>query len=190
MAKLKNIETVKKMLDGSHHTQTKKSFYFGGEKKQDRKIGERWVDKEGTEWVQQDGYKINVPKLQEIRDMMSVPSVCPECGRPMKKRLDSKFWWSHKMCMDCVIEFETKLRIEGKYEEYEREKVLANVMAWLKDAEKEKEYLKRMYSKPIEYTNSDGTIETWNSPMTPEEMCKKIDDDFEKIREQVLKELE
>ena len=189
MAKLKNIQAVKQMLEGSHATQTKKSVYFGGEKKQDRKIGDHWIDEEGTEWEQKDGYKINIPRFQEIRDMLEIPSTCPECKRPMKKRLDKKYYNMHKKCMDCVIEYETKLRIEGKYEEYEQEKVRQNILAWLKDAETEKEYLKRLYSKPIEYTNSDGTIEKWESPLTPEEMCQKIDEDFEKIKEEILSKL-
>lgn len=189
MAKLKNVETVKKMLAGEHFTQTKKSIYFSGDKKIDRKLGERWTDDDGVEWEQKDGYKINIPRFQEIRDMLEIPSTCPVCKRPMKKRLDKKYYNMHKKCMDCVIEYETKLRIEGKYEEYEKQRVKENALAWLADAEKEKEYLKRMFSKPIEYTNSDGTIEKWGSNINSEEISKKIDEDFKKIKEEILSKL-
>jgi hypothetical protein len=33
------------------------------------------------------------------------------------------------MCLDCVIEMETKLKLEGKYEEYE--KILLKIMLTL-----------------------------------------------------------
>ena len=41
------------------------------------------------------------------------------------------------MCVDCVAEFETKLRIEGKWEEYERNKIKENIRSFIKDTEQQ-----------------------------------------------------
>ena len=56
--KLRNIEAIRKMLDGTHRMQTKKSF---GYEKQNvtRNVGDVWTDENGTEWEQKEGYKIN-----------------------------------------------------------------------------------------------------------------------------------
>mgnify|MGYP007090478949 FL=1 len=35
-----------------------------------------------------------------------------------KGRLDKLMYSIHKQCSDCVIKYETKLKIEGKFEEY------------------------------------------------------------------------
>ena len=34
---------------------------------------------------------------------------------------------------DCILEMENKLRIDGKYESYEKRKVLQNRLSWVKD---------------------------------------------------------
>jgi hypothetical protein len=44
-----------------------------------------------------------------------------------KKNLDEKMWNIHKICFDCVIDMEHQLRIEGKYDEYEKRKVKENL---------------------------------------------------------------
>ena len=36
-------------------------------------------------------------------------------------------------CFDCQIKIENRLRIEGKWEEYEKKKILENKRAYLKD---------------------------------------------------------
>ncbi len=67
--------------------------------------------------------------LKEFR----MPWFCPKCNKTMKKRLDNKFWRIQGVCFDCVLEMENKLRIDGKYESYEKRKVLQNRLSWVKD---------------------------------------------------------
>ena len=47
-----------------------------------------------------------------------MPLSCPKCNKIMKKRLDKPNYKIHKMCHDCVIDFEHKLKHTGKYEDY------------------------------------------------------------------------
>ena len=62
-----------------------------------------------------------------------MPWFCPECDKVMKSRLDDKMYRLHNHCFDCQVKFENKLRIEGKYKEWEEKKVLNNQLSYIKD---------------------------------------------------------
>ena len=86
------------------------------------------------------GYKIKekekgdiIPKMTEIMQDVRMPLFCKECNKVMKKRLDDKMWRLYGHCFDCQIKIENKLRIEGKYEEWEKEKIKQNKIAFIKD---------------------------------------------------------
>ena len=65
-------------------------------------------------------------KISQMSDVMQearMPLFCPKCKKVMKKRLDNKMWniYNH-LLFDCQSKFENKLRIEGKYEDWEKKK--------------------------------------------------------------------
>ena len=188
--KLKNVKAVREMIAGTHKTQTKTNVSFG-EKKTfvKREVGDRWTDDDGTLWEQKKGYKVKLGKLSELRqDLNKFPNCKKEiCTCTNPKRNDIKMKTIHGMCFDCVIEMEHKLKIEGKYEEYEREKIFANMKSWLKGAEVEKEALKTALK--AKFVNEDGSIEEWNE-MSWDEVEKKIDNEFRLFKENYLKKWE
>jgi len=67
--------------------------------------------------------------LQEAK----MPWFCPNCDKVMKKKLDDKMYRLYNQCFDCQITFENKLRVEGKFEEWEKQKVLKNKLSWLNE---------------------------------------------------------
>jgi|TARA_Y100000033_G_C2702143_1_gene89142 hypothetical protein len=188
--KLKNVKAVREMIAGTHKTQTKTNVSFG-EKKTfvKREVGDRWTDDDGTLWEQKKGYKVKLGKLSELRQNLNKFPNCKKeiCTCTNPKRNDIKMKTIHGMCFDCVIEMEHKLKIEGKYEEYEREKILANMKSWLKGAEVEKEALKTALK--AKFVNEDGSIEEWNE-MSWDEVEKKIDNEFRLFKENYLKKWE
>ena len=188
--KLKNVKAVREMIAGTHKSQTKTNVSFG-EKKTfvKRKVGEQWTDDDGTLWEQKKGYKVKLGKLSELRQNLNKFPNCKKeiCTCTNPKRNDIKMKTIHGMCFDCVIEMEHKLKIEGKYEEYEREKILANMKSWLKGAEVEKEALKTALK--AKFVNEDGSIEEWNE-MSWDEVEKKIDNEFRLFKENYLKKWE
>lgn len=194
MTKLRNIEAIRKMLDGTHKTQTKKSVGFADirQKNQPRNVGETWFDDDGVEWEQRAGFKIKKGKLDEIRELINaskVPSNCPKCNQSMTKALDKKFWKLEGHCFDCQIEFEHNLRIEGKYEEYECDRILRNAEAWLRDAEQEAKELAEAFRNPITFANADGTIEEWSGGMSGDELAEKIEKEFEDFKINFIEKL-
>jgi ribosomal protein L37AE/L43A len=194
MTKLQNIKAIRQMLDGTHRTQTKNTVAFSDKAKDltKREVGEVWTDESGVEWEQRAGFKIKKGKLDEIRSLIAAsrtPSHCPKCNQAMTKRLDAKFWKLEGHCFDCQVELEHNLRIEGKYEEYERQRILKNAEAWLKDAEQEAKELAEVFRNPLTFANSDGTIEKWSGGMTGEELAEKIEKEFELFKENFINKL-
>ena len=89
----------------------------------------------GYEGKQQEnlGGQTRESELSKVMQSVRMPLFCPECKKAMKKRLDDKFWRMMGHCMDCQIEIETKLRYQGKFEDYAKRKVLENKKSYVKD---------------------------------------------------------
>jgi hypothetical protein len=204
--KLQNIKAVQQMLEGNHKFQTKKTIGFShanetAEKNRKRLVGEIWEETDSTTGIthvieQRDGFRIKKTKssdvLQEVRDeIRSFPNCRKEtCTCLGKHPLDRKMQKLHGMCFDCVIEMEHELKKDGKYEEYEQNKIRENALAWLRAAERDVEMLKEAYTTASNFvTNSDGAKETWTAKMTPEEFEETIQQQFEKFKEKFLANL-
>jgi hypothetical protein len=87
------------------------------------------------------------------------PWFCPECNKVMKRKLDDKMYRLHNHCFDCQVKFENKLRIEGKYEEWEEKKVLNNQLSYIRDQIESIEDWKEQTSKPFEVFDQVGVKE-------------------------------
>jgi hypothetical protein len=200
--KLQNIKAIQKMLDGTHAFQTKKTHGFTdakqkAEKNKRREIGEIWEEKIGnTIYIieQQDGFRVKKPKnsvSKEIREYLnSYPNCKEDCCKTKFGPVDEKMRLIHGMCLDCVIDMEHELKKQGKYDEYERQKMTENAIAWLKKAEQDVEMLKETYTKASSTVmNADGQLEHWSAKMTPEEFEEKIKTGFDKFKTNFLENL-
>jgi hypothetical protein len=107
----------------------------------------------------------------------------------MTKRLDEKFWNLEKHCFDCQVAFEHDLRIEGKFAQYERERILRNAEAWLVEAEQEAKELAEVFRNPLEFMTVDGIAEKWNGGMSGDEIADKIEKEFEMFKENFINKL-
>lgn len=187
--KLRNVEAVKQMLDGTHHTQTKKVYGWNGSVKEKiRKVGEVWIDEQGKRCEQKEGYitreSQNAEVFNQLRNELYDEKTCPKCGKLMTKRLDKKYFLWHQKCMDCVIEFETRLRIQGKFEEYEKQRIKNNIDSFLNDATKEKEFIKDALCKDYEIVLENGDIEKWTGAKIAPEL---VESEFIKFKERLYK---
>ena len=121
------------MLHGKHSTQNKIQVTVGDYAPTvTRKVGEEWTDDDGNEWEQKEGYATKMGKegQQELRKELSTFSNCPKevCTCTLPNHLDKKMKAIHNMCFDCVIAMEHKLRIQGKYKEYEKEDTIKGII--------------------------------------------------------------
>lgn len=191
MAKLKNIKAVSEMLSGQHKTQTKKSISFADKVVERREVGETWIDDKNQKWEQRNGYKVKVGKLSKLREELKEFPNCntknSSCNCTNPGQADLKMKAIHGMCLNCVVEMEHELKLKGEYKEYERKKLLANAEAWLKQAEVEKDILKSTLK--ASYVNEDGSIEDWGEGMSEKQLVEKIDNGFEKFKENFIDKL-
>jgi leucyl aminopeptidase len=195
--KLQNIKAVRQMLDGTKKTVGFSDAKKSAEKNQKREVGDTWEEKIGnTVYIikQENGFRVKKPKNSvsaEVREYLnSYPNCREKCCKTSFNHLDKKMRKIHGMCYDCVIDMEHQLRVEGKYEEYEREKVTNNATAWLKNAEKDVEQLKQLYTETQQYvTNADGVLETWDAKMTPEQFDETVQKQFEEFKTKFLANL-
>lgn len=194
--KIDSLQDVKKLLAGEHDSQNKVQVGYGGEKSEDneiRQVGDKWFDADGNEWEQKNGYKIKLGKVwqQELHEYLNTFTNCPKetctCGMP--KRLDEKMRRIHGMCFDCVIDMEHKIRLEGKWDEYENRKVKENAIAWLAEAEKDKNLIADELSR-LEFSNDFGDIEKWKTSINKEELLEKIENEFSEFRKNFIEQLE
>lgn len=192
MIRIDGVEDVSKMLHGEHESQQKVTVGYSNvdeETLKVKKIGDRWKDSDGNEWEQKDGYTIKLGKdwQQELHQYLhSFPNCRKDtCTCTLPKKIDEKMKKIHGMCLDCVVDMEHKIRLEGKWDEYENEKVKENALSWLKEAEKDKDLIAEELSK-VDFANEFGDSEKWSVPVTKEELLKKIENEFEEFKKNFI----
>jgi len=140
-------------------------------KKEDYKEGDVW-EENGKKWTIKDGIKQTYTKLDEVKKEAILPLFCPKCDSIMKKRNDSKMYKIHKMCFDCVIKMENKLKIEGKYKEYEKNLIINNAQDMIEDFESY--LLDALNTSNNQYVSERGEIERWKGGLDKEKLENEI----------------
>ena len=131
-----------------------------------------------------------ISPLSEVMQEARMPWFCPSCKKTMKKRLDNKMWLLYNHCFDCQIDFENKLRLEGKFEEWEQNKVTANQKSYLEDLLVD---LDEWRNTKIEFQEQVGVqdMEMQKEKWTQnQEQVKEMADKAEEFIRKTLKEIE
>ena len=164
-------KALKDLISGKEH---KKSYtQVGYEGKQENKGG-----------------KTRKSELTDIMAEARVPLFCPKCKKAMKKRLDDKFWYLYKHCFDCQIDFENKLRLKGKYDEWALQKTKSNQKAWVDDMIQGIEQWRN--ERPVDQVYDvgikDPEVKIEKAQVNEEALNKLADDaikDLKKMRENI-----
>ena len=136
---------------------------------------------------QQSGDKVS--RLSDVMAEARMPWFCPSCKTVMKKRLDNKFWMKFGHCFDCQIKIENKLRIEGTYDEWEKNKIKENKISFIKEnLEKLKEW--KQQSEPV-WMNNVGVnypeLEKEKWSIDKDKIEKEADEAIQKFEEELIK---
>lgn len=161
-----------------------KTTHQVGYKKEDNnyKEGDNW-EENGKKWTIKNGIKQTITSLDILKKLLQLPLVCPKCNNPMKnKELDKKMFFLHKMCFNCVIEYETELKRQGKYEEYEKSIIQNNVSSYIKDLEDSfRDFVLEKTNNS--FVTEQGDIETWNGgDIDYEQMAKDLKEYINNIK--------
>ncbi len=125
-----------------------KRVMVGYDKKEEKQVGDK------------------IDPISEVMKEARMPWFCPKCKKVMKKRLDNRIWFIHNHCFDCQIEFENRLRIEGKYQDWKDDNMRKNKLAWIKDQRVSiTEWMEQEKPEVYNQVNPDGYSiekEKWN----------------------------
>lgn len=167
---LSNIEILKKYIAGERPFIT--TGYEGSSKYHEE--GTSWKDSKNIEWKRENGQNIKLTKTQGdiIREAIGKGLDCRKCGASHKwmGKHDLKFLHRTGLCANCLIDYETKLRIVGVYPDYEAYKMLSYELGAIQDIKEKLKEVIKFFTKDsgdIEMIcNSEGFIERWkhNNP--------------------------
>jgi hypothetical protein len=142
--------------------------------------GDIW-EESGRTWTIKDGLKQNITKLDAAKKALQTPLTCPKCGGTMNYHLSQKMYKIHKMCFDCVINYEAELRKAGLYDAYEKAMIQGSLRAFLVDVE---QYILDSINSVDTFVTEQGDIEDWkgNKTKTDNELSEHLKDYLQHAR--------
>ena len=171
----RDVQRMRNLITGKSGDRTQ--VQAGWEKQtQDHKEGDVW-EEDGKKWTIKNGIKQSITKLDKLKHLAILPISCPNCKKPMKVNdLNKKMFSIHQICLDCVVEMETKLKAEGKFEDYQRNILNSNKNASLEDFERA---LDSWLEEKDTFVSEQGDIESWSGgdkQAVYQELKKRIDE--------------
>jgi hypothetical protein len=142
--------------------------------------GDIW-EESGRTWTIKDGLKQNITKLDAAKKALQTPLTCPKCGGTMNYHLSQKMYKIHRMCFDCVINYEAELRKAGLYDAYEKAMIQGSLRAFLVDVE---QYILDSINSVDTFVTEQGDIEDWkgNKTKTDNELSEHLKDYLQHAR--------
>jgi hypothetical protein len=130
----RDVQRMRNLITKDYSAKTQSQVGYSKEYIE-RNEGDIWEENSKT-WTIKNGIKMTVSKLDDIKKILQLPLICPKCSKHMKNfELNRKMYSIHKMCFNCVIEFETKLKMLGTYKEYERNIIDKGLDVYIKELE-------------------------------------------------------
>jgi len=167
-----DVERLRNLIKGKHGNRTTVGIGYNGEVIEDHKEGDIW-EQGGKTWTIKDGIKENVTKLDKFKKA-AVPLFCPSCKQIMDKQLDPFYFKSYNCCLNCRTKFETKLKLEGKWQDYVDSTFNAEID---KQIEEYKSYFESILSEGNQnYVSENGEIQKWVGGIDKERAQHSLDE--------------
>tara|TARA_R110000851_G_scaffold134084_1_gene269249 strand:- start:345 stop:929 length:585 start_codon:yes stop_codon:yes gene_type:complete len=181
--KEKDVNRIRNLVTKKHGDATQ--IQVGYQKiRVEYKEGDIWEENE-KQWTIQDGIKQTFTKLDDIKREALYPLLCPKCTRPMKTKQDKEMFTVYRNCFSCVIELETKLKVEGKYEDYVKALRLKNALAFGNDY---KVIMEEVLNTELSFVTEDGDIEKWaGGKVDKVQILKDIDEYIKTLTDSIGK---
>lgn len=154
----KDINRMRSLVTGDYNAQTTTQTGYT-KQHQERVEGEIWQENNKT-WTMRNGIKMSVPKFNKIKHLTVLPLICPSCSKPIQiNDLNKKMYSQYSKCFDCVIEYETKLKSEGNYENHQKEILNTNLNSYIQELEEE--FRNFLINNNDDYVTEEGDVEKW-----------------------------
>ena len=168
----KDVQRLRNLVQGKYGEKTRTSVGFST-KTEFHYEGDMW-EAEGRTWTIKDGIKQNITKFDKAKKYHVMPLLCPCCNKVMKNRNDKPFYNIHKMCFNCVIDMEIKLKKEGKWDEYENrihnneiDNKIQEYKLWIEE---------KLSETNTSFVSEDGDVENWTGKINTELVDKSVEE--------------
>ena len=183
--KRKDVDRMRNLIKGNANASSETQIGYK-KSKVERKEGDIWTENKKT-WTIKNGIKQTISKLDIIKKEVFMPLSCPCCGKIMKGQLDKPNYKIHKKCHDCVVEFEHKLRINGKYDSYKKKLITKNSLNIVD--EMESYLLDAINTSNSNFVSEDGVVERWVGGINKKQFTKDVKQAAKTRREHLKKNL-
>lgn len=153
-----------------------------------RKDGEEWIDSLGRSWKYQNGYKVRISKKGTIINEKR----CEACDADTRwgNYLDDRVWPKTGLCYDCFTDRETKYKIAGVWDVYNKLRDLRNEKTAIVDLKtnfsEAKVYCEKHTGDDVTFQEEDGSIEKWIGKENFSDILNQINEDIEIIDKRLL----
>jgi len=141
--------------------------------------GDVWQE-DGRTWTIKNGVKQNITKLDKAKEGIVVPLFCPSCSKSTKPHLDKKWFVMYGHCFNCQVDFEAKLKKEGRMEDFEKEIINQHLDGTIQDFEI---WFDEMINEKSQFITEAGDIEKWDGS-GKEQLLKYKEEALEYLKNQ------
>ena len=103
----KNLQKVQDMLDGKGTGKIQVGQYTGDDER--REIGDKWIDSDGNEWEQKEGYRTKNTREGQHH---SWDKKCSGCKKLIVKKWDKDTHKADGRCYHCQLNYELDLQFD------------------------------------------------------------------------------
>ena len=159
----KNLRKVQDMLDGNYKNKIQVGY---SKADKNRKIGEKWIDSDGIEWEQKEGYKLKGKLATSDTVHHSWDEKCSSCEKLILKKWDKDTYNADGKCYHCQLNYELDLQFDKpiRWFAYRRLKDFKNMKSIEKDMEQwvdeiTKERQQNPFDKSVANALANGEVE-------------------------------
>lgn len=148
-----------------------------------RKEGEEWTDAQGNLWKKENGYRRRISKHAKV----ILEKRCKGCNKDTRwgNYLDDRVWPKTHLCYNCYIDRETKLKIKGVYEDFNKLRELKNTKSFLLETkqklEEARDFCEKHQGDDVKFVEEDGSIERWEGIEDYTNILKNINLDLKTL---------
>jgi len=176
----RDVQRMRNIITGNAGSATGVQVGYS-KQSQDYQEGDVWVEND-KQWTIKNGIKQTITKHDKLRQLVTIPLACPNCNKPFKSdSINKKMWTMHHMCFDCVIEMEAKIKLDGKWDEYQSQMMNSNKNSMVDDFEQAFEEF--INAKNDTFITEQGDIEKWGGGKVNEDEIKNVKEYIKKLRE-------
>lgn len=176
--KKKDVERLRNLVKGKTGNKTGQSVGY----KKDQTFhdeGDVW-EESGRTWTIKDGIKQNITKLDKVKKKHITPLFCPSCSKQMKNKFDDDYYKIHKMCFNCVVDFEHNLKKSGLFEAYEKNIINSEIEGFIENF---KVYVEEELNQSNNsFITEQGDVEKWDGGLNREKVLESLDKTIEHLR--------